>query len=68
MICIVSCARFYEFIIICIFLFTVSGHLFALVNNAGVLYHPKSRTEDGFDVTFQTNYLGGFLYYWEVNI
>ncbi|CAG9762181.1 unnamed protein product [Ceutorhynchus assimilis] len=35
--------------------------LFALVNNAGVFYHPQQLTEDGFDVTFQTNYLGPFV-------
>ncbi|KAJ9576796.1 hypothetical protein L9F63_006637, partial [Diploptera punctata] len=39
----------------------LGGNLYALVNNAGVFYHPKSKTEDGFDVTFQTNYLGPFL-------
>ncbi|XP_017768185.1 PREDICTED: retinol dehydrogenase 12-like [Nicrophorus vespilloides] len=35
--------------------------VYALVNNAGVFYHPQSLTQDGFDVTFQTNYLGPFL-------
>ncbi|XP_046401445.1 retinol dehydrogenase 12-like isoform X2 [Ischnura elegans] len=34
--------------------------LYALVNNAGVFYHPKTLTEDGYDITFQTNYLGPF--------
>ncbi|XP_071453971.1 retinol dehydrogenase 13-like [Hetaerina americana] len=34
--------------------------LYALVNNAGVFYYPKTLTEDGYDVTFQTNYLGPF--------
>lgn len=32
--------------------------LYALVNNAGVFYHPQGLTEDGFEVTLQTNYLG----------
>ncbi|GFR84197.1 reverse transcriptase [Elysia marginata] len=29
-----------------------------LVNNAGVMMCPQGRTEDGFDIQFQTNYLG----------
>lgn len=32
--------------------------LYALVNNAGVFYHPQGLTEDGFEITLQTNYLG----------
>lgn len=32
--------------------------LYALVNNAAVFYHPQDLTEDGFEITFQTNYLG----------
>ncbi|GAB6022447.1 hypothetical protein CHUAL_006560 [Chamberlinius hualienensis] len=32
-----------------------------LINNAGVYYMPKAVTEDGFDVVYQTNYLGHFL-------
>ncbi|BFZ06996.1 hypothetical protein BsWGS_10035 [Bradybaena similaris] len=35
--------------------------LHILVNNAGVMMCPKEKTEDGFDVQFQTNYLGPFL-------
>lgn len=35
--------------------------VYALVNNAGVFYHPQQLTEDGFDVTFQTNYLGELM-------
>ncbi|KAL1512771.1 hypothetical protein ABEB36_002303 [Hypothenemus hampei] len=35
--------------------------IFALVNCAGVFYHPPELTEDGFEVTFQTNYLGPFI-------
>lgn len=35
--------------------------VYALVNNAGVFYHPQQLTEDHFDVTFQTNYLGPFV-------
>jgi len=32
-----------------------------LVNNAGLVGFEKQTTEDGFDLTFQTNYLGPFL-------
>jgi NAD(P)-dependent dehydrogenase (short-subunit alcohol dehydrogenase family) len=32
-----------------------------LVNNAGVMYTPYGRTEDGFEVQLGTNYLGHFL-------
>lgn len=32
--------------------------VFALVNNAGVFYYPQELTEDGFDATLQTNYIG----------
>lgn len=32
--------------------------VYALVNNAAVFYHPQGLTEDGFEITFQTNYLG----------
>lgn len=32
--------------------------IYALVNNAGVFCHPQELTEDNFDVTLQTNYLG----------
>lgn len=35
--------------------------VYALVNNAGVFYVPQQLTEDLFDVTFQTNYLGPFV-------
>ncbi|XP_050300312.1 retinol dehydrogenase 12-like [Anthonomus grandis grandis] len=35
--------------------------VYALVNCAGVFYLPHSLTEDGFEVTFQTNYLGPFI-------
>ncbi|RUS83051.1 hypothetical protein EGW08_009190 [Elysia chlorotica] len=31
-----------------------------LVNNAGVMMCPQGLTEDGFDIQFQTNYLGPF--------
>ena len=34
------------------------SRLDVLVNNAGCFYCPPSLTEDGFTVTFQTNYLG----------
>lgn len=36
--------------------------LYALVNNAGIFYHPYQLSEDGFDLTLQTNYLGPFLF------
>lgn len=32
--------------------------VYALVNNAGIFYHKQQITEDGFEITFQTNYLG----------
>ncbi|KAF5293260.1 hypothetical protein FQR65_LT11000 [Abscondita terminalis] len=35
--------------------------VYALINNAGVFYHPHQLTEDEFDITFQTNYLGPFV-------
>lgn len=35
--------------------------IYALVNNAGVFFYPQELTEDGFDVTLQTNYLGPFV-------
>lgn len=35
--------------------------VYALVNNAGIFYHPQQITEDGFEITFQTNYLGKLL-------
>lgn len=35
--------------------------IYALVNNAGVFYHPQQLTVDNFDVTLQTNYLGPFV-------
>lgn len=34
------------------------SEIYALVNNAGVFYYPQELTEDKFDVTLQTNYLG----------
>ena len=36
--------------------------IYALVNNAGVFYHPQQLTVDNFDVTLQTNYLGKFRF------
>lgn len=35
--------------------------LYALVNNAGIFYNTPELTKDGFEKTFQTNYLGSFL-------
>ncbi|KAF7281531.1 hypothetical protein GWI33_004567 [Rhynchophorus ferrugineus] len=37
------------------------NEIFALVNCAGVFYHPQSLTQDGFEITLQTNYLGPFI-------
>lgn len=37
------------------------SNLDILVNNAGVFYHPPQLTDDGFDVSFQTNYLGPYV-------
>jgi NAD(P)-dependent dehydrogenase (short-subunit alcohol dehydrogenase family) len=32
-----------------------------LINNAGIAMHPYEKTEDGNELTLQTNYLGHFL-------
>lgn len=39
-------------------IFNEFKEIYALVNNSGVFFHPQKLTSDGFDVTFQTNYLG----------
>ena len=31
-----------------------------LINNAGVISHPQEKTEDGFEINFQSNYLGKY--------
>ena len=31
-----------------------------LINNAGIFFHPPEETVNGFEITFQTNYLGMF--------
>lgn len=32
-----------------------------LINNAGIIFHPKDKTVDGFETHLQVNYLGHFL-------
>uniref|UniRef100_A0A1Y1MK23 Retinol dehydrogenase 11 n=1 Tax=Photinus pyralis TaxID=7054 RepID=A0A1Y1MK23_PHOPY len=33
-----------------------------LVNNAGIMFNPEGRTEDGYELQFGTNYLGHYLF------
>lgn len=39
----------------------ICPNIHLLVNNIGVFFHPPQETVDGFDVTFQSNYLSHFL-------
>ncbi|XP_011305182.1 retinol dehydrogenase 13 [Fopius arisanus] len=32
-----------------------------LINNAGIVFHPQKKTDEGFELHFVTNYLGHFL-------
>ena len=34
------------------------SHIDVLINNAGVMCHPRAKTVDGFEIHLQTNYLG----------
>ncbi|CAL4070341.1 unnamed protein product, partial [Meganyctiphanes norvegica] len=36
------------------------SHIHQLINNAGIMFAPKSQTVDGFDITMGTNHLGHF--------
>lgn len=36
-------------------------YLHVMVNNAGTMCHPRKKSEDGFEIHFQTNYLGKFV-------
>jgi NAD(P)-dependent dehydrogenase (short-subunit alcohol dehydrogenase family) len=36
-------------------------YLHVLVNNAGTMCHPRKKSEDGFEIHFQTNYLGNYV-------
>lgn len=38
------------------------GAIYGLVNNAGVMQTPKSKTKDGFELQLGTNHLGHFLW------
>jgi len=43
------------------YLLTTESAIHLLINNAGVMMCPYEKTEDGFELQFQSNYLGHFL-------
>lgn len=53
-----------SFLSVCTFVKKVSKTyptVYAIVNNAGIFYQAPTLTKDGFEITFQTNYLSPFL-------
>jgi len=43
------------------YLLTTESAIHLLINNAGVMMSPYEKTEDGFELQLQSNYLGHFL-------
>lgn len=53
-----------SFLSVCTFVKKITKtfpNVYAIVNNAGIFYQPPTLTKDGFEITFQTNYLAPFL-------
>ncbi|XP_063697107.1 dehydrogenase/reductase SDR family member on chromosome X-like, partial [Culicoides brevitarsis] len=53
-----------SFLSVCTFVKKITQNyreIYAIVNNAGIFYHGPLLTKDGFEITFQTNYLAPFL-------